>query len=198
LKSASLILFAIALAAPAARAQQRFSNPTAGLSIDAPAGWGVLSMQQVMDNRAKVRVPDETLQAGIQNSTAPLFVFAKYPEPHSTLNPTIQIVLRPRPRTSDSATALLSAAMVTVQRAYPDFRYREPVRATRVSGMPASMKATYTIHTQSGTSHPVLARMWLVPRGSYLFLIGMSGAQDGSDVSEEEFTAALQSIHIQP
>jgi hypothetical protein len=38
---------------------------------------------------------------------------------------------------------------------------------------------------------------WLVPRGSTIFLIGMSGAADGTDVAEAEFAAALASIQIE-
>ena len=59
----------------------------------------------------------------------------------------------------------------------------------------AYMKATYTLRTANG-DHPILSRTWLVPRGSFMFLIGMSGATDGADVCEAEFAAALNSIAI--
>ena len=157
-------------------------------------------MQDVMQNRAKVRVPDSELQAGLQRATAPLFVFAKYPEPHPTLNPTIQIVLRPSPGTAGTpATTILAGASQTMQKVYPDFQFLEPIRSAVISGMPAaSMKATYTLRTQQGNAYRILSRMWLVPRGSTMFLIGMSGPLDGPDVSEGEFESALASIQIEP
>jgi hypothetical protein len=34
-------------------AESRFENATAGISLVPPAGWHVMSMQSVMDNRAK-------------------------------------------------------------------------------------------------------------------------------------------------
>ena len=178
--------------------QERFGNPTAGISIAPPAGWHVMSMQQVLDNRAKVRVPDDRLQAGLQSATAPLFVFAKYSEPHAGLNPTIQVVLRPRPASlPESATAILAATVPTLQRTFPDFRFVESIRSTDVAGMPAAtMRTTYTLRTAAGGAHKVLARTWLVPRGQFLFLIGMSGTVDGEDVAESEFTTALASITI--
>jgi hypothetical protein len=39
--------------------------------------------------------------------------------------------------------------------------------------------------------------MWLVPRGAFMFFMGMNGPQDGPDVSESEFAEALASVSIQ-
>ena len=180
------------------RAQERVGNATAGISIVPPAGWHVTSMQEVMRNRSQVRLPDAQLEAGLQRATAPLFVFSKYQEPHATLNPTVQVVLRPRPPSlPTSAPALLRIATATLQKAFPDFAFVEPIQDVQVSGMSAAyMKATYTLRTAGQREHRVLSRTWLVPRGSFMFLIGMSGATDGDDVSETEFAAALKSIAI--
>ena len=195
---AALLLIPLLGARPVA--QQQFRNATAGIALSPPAGWSVVSMQDVMQNRAKVRVADAELQAGLQRATAPLFVFAKYPEPHPTLNPTIQIVLRPAPGTAGTpATTILAGATQTLQKVYPDFQFIEPIRSAVISGMPAaSMKAAYTLRTQQGGAYRILSRMWLVPRGSTMFLIGMSGPVEGPDVSDGEFAGALASIQIEP
>lgn len=191
------VVLAVLVLPFATRAQERVGNATAGISIVPPSGWHVTSMQEVMQNRSRVRLPDAQLEAGLQRATAPLFVFSKYQEPHPTLNPTVQVVLRPRPASlPTSATALLRIATVTLQKAFPDFAFVEPIQDVQVSGMSAAyMKATYTLRSASG-EHPILSRTWLVPRGSFMFLIGMSGATDGEDVSEAEFAAALKSIAI--
>lgn len=181
-----------------ARAQERVGNATAGISIVPPTGWHVTSMQEVMRNRSQVRLPDAQLEAGLQRATAPLFVFSKYQEPHATLNPTVQVVLRPRPASlPTSATALLRVATAALQKAFPDFAFVEPIQDAQVSGMRAAyMRATYTLRTADQREHRVLSRTWLVPRGSFMVLIGMSGAPDGDDVCEAEFAAALNSIAI--
>ena len=134
---------AIAIASTV-HAQERVVSATAGISLIPPAGWHVVSMPQVMSNRSKVRVPDAKLEAGLQRATAPLFVFSKYPEPFPRLNPTVQVVLRPRPASLPAtATALLAIATDTLRKAFPDFAFVEPIRDTRVSGLPAAyMKAT--------------------------------------------------------
>ncbi|HVG55624.1 MAG TPA: hypothetical protein VM846_14395 [Vicinamibacterales bacterium] len=193
-------LFLVPLLGVCPVAQQRFSNATAGIALSPPAGWSVVSMQEVMQNRANIRLSDSELQAGLQRATAPLFAFAKYPEPHPTLNPTFQIVLRPSPAPPGTpATTILAAATQTLQKVYPDFQFIEPIRSTVVSGLPAaSMKAAYTLRTQQGNAHRIVVRMWLVPRGSTMFLIGGSGPIDGPDVSEGEFESALASIQIEP
>ena len=180
--------------------QTRVDNASAGISIAPPSGWAVTSVADVMKNRGRVRLPDRELQAGMQRATAPLFVFSRYPEPHPSINPTIQVVLRPQPASlGTSATEMLRAATDTLRRAFPDFRIVEPIRRTQVSGFDAAyMKAAYTLMTTDGRNVPVLARTWLVPRGSFMFLIGMSGAAEGPDVCEDDFTAALASVRIEP
>ena len=195
-----VLVASVWLAGTVGAAQSRFESPTAGLSIAPPAGWHVTSMQRVMDNRAQVRLPDAELTAGLQRATAPLVVFSKYPEPHATLNPTAQVVLRPLPASlGAAATEMLAAATATLQRAFPDFTFVDPIQPATVSGLPAAyMKATYTLRTASGAAFPVLSRTWLVPRGKVMFLIGMSGTTSGEDVSEAEFQAVLESIHIEP
>ena len=180
-------------------AQERVGNATAGISIVPPPGWHVTSMQDVLRNRSQLRLPDAELEAGLQRATAPLFAFSKYQEPYATLNPTVQVVLRPRPTSlPTSATALLRIATLTLQKAFPDFAFVEPIQDAQVAGMSAAyMKATYSLTTANQRSLRVLTRTWVVPRGSFMFLIGMSGATVGDDVCETEFAAALKSISIE-
>ena len=194
-----VLVASVCLVATVGAAQSRVDNPTAGISITPPAGWHVISMQRVMQNRAQVRLGDDELAAGFQRATAPLFVFSKYPEPHPALNPTVQVVLRPAPASlGTSATTMLKATIETLQRAFPDFTFVDPIQPATVAGFPAAyMKATYTLRTGGGGAFRVMSRTWLVPRGKHMFLIGMSGTPAGDDVSEAEFRGALESIQIE-
>jgi len=180
------------------QAQQRVENATAGISIVPPAGWHATPIQEVLRNRSKVRLSDRELDEGLTRATAPLFVFSKYQEPSATLNPTLQIVLRPLPTSlGTSPTEMLHRATATLQRAFSDFVFVDPIQDADVSGMRAAyMKATYTLRTTDKREHRVVSRTWLVPRGTFMYLIGMSGASQGDDVSEAEFAAALKSIVI--
>jgi hypothetical protein len=181
------------------QAQQRVANATAGISVVPPAGWHVASMQDVLRNRSEARLSDRKLEAGLQRAAPPLFAFSKYQEPSATLNPTVQIVLRPLPSSlGSSPTAMLRAATATLQRAFSDFAFVEPIQDAEISGVrSAYMKATYTLRTAERGEHRVMSRTWLVPHGSFMYLIGMSGPTEGPDVSEAEFATALKSIAIE-
>jgi hypothetical protein len=199
LRLITTVLIACIVAPLSTQAQQRVENATAGISIVPPAGWHVTSMQDVFRNRSLARLSDRELEAGLQRATAPLFAFSKYPEPSATLNPTVQIVLRPLPRSlGTSPTAMLHVAAATLQKAFSDFMFVEPIQDAEVSGMRAAyMKARYTLRTVDKREHRVMSRTWVIPRGTFMYVIGMSGAAEGDDVSEAEFAAAVKSVEIQ-
>ena len=179
---------------------QRFENATAGIALIRPAGWQTASLQTVQENRERVQLSDAELQAAMQKAaTAPLFVFLKHPEPNPDLNPSIQITLRPLGTLAGQPpTDIMKLAVSALQKALPDFTFVTEITDAQISGLAgAHMRAKYTVMNRDGASFKVLTRMWLVPRGSYMFMIGMSGPQEGPDVSEAEFSAALASITIQ-
>jgi hypothetical protein len=181
-------------------APQRFENATAGIALARPAGWQTASLQTVQQNRERVQLSDAELQAALQKAaTAPLFVFMKHPEPHPDLNPSIQVTLRPLGQLAGAKpTEMMKVAVGALQKALADFVFVTDITDVQVSGLPgAHMRAKYTVRNRDGSEFKVLARMWLVPRGTFLFLIGMSGPQEGPDVSESEFAEALASISIQ-
>jgi hypothetical protein len=193
---AALLVAFIAFGLTAGPVQERIRHQASGIELTRPAGWHEATLAQVQENRENVRLSDAELQRALQTRSAlPLFVFTKYPEPRAGLNPSVQVTLRPALR--GTPTQLLTTALDPIRRAFPDFRLVSPVHATQVGGWPAAaMEATYTLKSKSGDSFPVHSRMWLVPRGSLMFLIGMSGAAAGDDVCEEEFRAVFQSITI--
>jgi hypothetical protein len=129
--------------------------------------------------RKRFRSWHRELQEAIQKlARAPLFVFTKYPEPYPTLNPSIQLVVRPLGRLAGSASvSLLNMAVGPMQKAFQDFAFVQPPQEVQVSGFPAAhMRARYTMKNADGEEFNVLSRMWIV----------MSGPQEGPDVSERE------------
>jgi hypothetical protein len=194
-RAASIFVIAVALSS-AAGAQERFENPAAGLALTPPSGWHAASLAQVQANRQKVRLSDPEWQAALETRSAlPLVVFTKYAEPHIGLNPTVQITLRQSLR--GTPTELLSGAIAQMGVAFPDFRITTPVHPATVAGRSgAHVRVSYTLKSKAGGSFPVLSRLWLVPRGPLMFLVGMSGTQDGADLCDAEFAAVLASLEI--
>ena len=179
---------------------QHFENATAGIRLTRPAGWHTASLQTVQENRERVRLSDAELQAAMQKfATAPLFVFMKYPEPHPSLNPSVQVTLRPSgPLAGSTPTEIMAIAVAAMQKAFADFTLTTPIERTQVSGLPAAhMRARYTIRNTDGSVFNALSRLWVVPRGAFMFLIGMSGPLEGPDISESEFAAVLKTVSIQ-
>jgi hypothetical protein len=176
-------------------AQDRIENSNAGISLERPQSWQSATAAQIQANRERVRLSDsEFQQAMVARSALPIIALMKYPEPFEGLNPSVQITLRQALK--GTPTQLLTAALATMRRGFADLSIVQPVEATTVSGLPAAgVRVTYTLRTTT-QSVPVLSRLWLVPRGSLMFLIGMSGAQSGPEVCEAEFAKVLQSIHI--
>jgi hypothetical protein len=192
-----VLVAAVTCSAPSA-AQDRIEHKAAGIAIDRPAGWHDVSLAEVQANRDRVRMADPELQHAVSmRSTLPIIAFTKYEEPHAALNPTIQVMLRPA--LAGTPLQLLTAVLAGLPRAFPDFRLVTPVQAVEVDGRPAAhATATYTIQNQQRESFRVKGRFWLVPRGSLMFLIGMSGTQSGEDVCEPEFQAVISTLTINP
>jgi hypothetical protein len=192
----ALTLCGIAAAPIGARAQQRVDYPAAGISLVPPAGWRAASMAQVQANRERTRLSDPEFQRALTTRSAlPLFVFMKYEEPHAGVNPTVQVTLRQN--LQGTPIQLLTGALGTMRRGFPDLELLEPVTSTTVPGLPAAKaRLAYTLRTDT-ISARVLTRMWLVPRGSLMFLIGLAGPESGRDVSEQEFAEVFASLEIQ-
>jgi hypothetical protein len=174
-----------------------FYSPTAGFSITKPANWQFASLEQVAANRAVASLKDKGVETQIrQNTNAPLVAILKHPEPYDDLNPSVQAMVRPLGQLEGkSSLELMHLVIPTLQNAMADFTFEVPIQETTIGGMPAAfMKAKYIASNQEGRKFKTYSRLWVIPHGSFLFMISMSGPQQGPDVSEEEFDAMLHSI----
>jgi hypothetical protein len=178
-----------------APAQDRVENASAGVSLQRPPSWQTATAEAIQANRERVRLSDSAFQrALVTRSALPIIALMKYPEPFEGLNPSVQITLRQSLK--GTPTQLLTGALLAMRRGFADLSIVGPVETTEISGLPAArVRVTYTLRTTT-QSWRVLSRIWLVPRGPLMFLIGMSGSESGPDVCESEFAAVLQSIRI--
>lgn len=176
-----------------------YSSPTAGFSITKPTSWRFASLEQVSAARESVRLKDKDLEKAIrEQANVPLLVILKYEEPYPDLNPNVQVHVRSLGQLEGkSATEVLSMTIPALKRVMSDFELVDPVKETTVSGMKAAyMKCKYKV-SAGDKEFGVLSRMWLVPRGGFMFMISMDGPQEGPDVSEKEFAQILKSIKIE-
>ena len=131
-------------------------------------------------------------------ASAPLIAIMKHEGPYDNLNPSVQVLLRPLGQLEGkSPLELMNIIIPSMQRAMVDFQFVEEIRETVVGGQKAAyVKSKYTVVNVEGRTFQTLSRLWLIPRGKFMFMMSMSGTTEGSDVSEKEFAEILKSIKI--
>ena len=175
-----------------------FHHPGAGFSMTKPMDWKYLSPEMVKTASESTQWNDAELEKAIkENPNAPLVVITRYVEPYPTLNPSVAITMVNLPIEGMPPKDILNMSTEVLKRAYPDLTYVDEVQDANVDGINgAYTKIKYTM-AAGDRKFPTLTRMWLVPRGKIMFTVGMSGPQDGPDVSEEAFKEILNSIKIE-
>ena len=177
-----------------------FTSPTAGFSITKPASWVWGTTEQIAKGREAIRLKDKELEQQIrERANAPLIVILKHQEPYDDLNPSVQVQLRPLGQLEGkSAVEMLNIILPTLQRAVTDFTIIEPIKEATVGGQKAAyMKSKYSVKNAEGREFRALSRLWIVPKGSFILMVSISGPQEGPDVSEPEFAEVIRSIRIE-
>jgi len=184
-------------AEPAASAEV-FHHPGAGFSISKPANWNYISPEMVQQAKQSAKMEDKELEAMVKNNpNAPLVVMTRYPEPHPDLNPSVAVTMVALPVEGMEPKEVLSLSTEMLKRMYPDLTFVDQVQDAKVDGInSAYAKVKYTM-TAGEQKFPTTTRMWLVPRGKVMFTVGMSGPQDGPDVSDAQFGDILNTIKIE-
>ncbi len=173
-----------------------FHHTGAGFSITKPMAWKYLSPEMAVAARQSVKLDDKELEKMIkENPNSPLVVLTRYQEPYPTLNPSVSVNMTPMPVQGISPKDFLNLMLTEgVQKMFPDMIYVDEVQDANIDGINgAYTKVKYTM-AAGDMKFPTMTRMWLVPRGKVMFTVGMSGPQDGPDVSEESFQEILKSI----
>lgn len=175
-----------------------FHHQGAGFSVTKPMDWKYLSPEMVKKASESTKWNDAELEKAIKdNPNSPLVVLTRYEEPYPTLNPSVAVTLVNLPVEGMPPKDILNMSTEVLKRAYPDLSYVDEVQDANVDGINgAYTKIKYTM-AAGDKKFPTLTRMWLVPRGKIMFTVGMSGPQDGPDVSEDAFKKILKSIKIE-
>lgn len=175
-----------------------FHHPGAGFSMTKPMEWRYLSPEMVKKASESAKWNDAELEKAIKaNPNAPLVVITRYQEPYPTLNPSVAVTMVNLPVEGMPPKDILNMSTEVLKRAYPDLTYVDEIQDVNVDGInSAYTKIKYTM-AAGERKFPTLTRMWLVPRGKIMFTVGMSGPQEGPDMSEETFKEILDSIKIQ-
>lgn len=187
---------------PPRSAEDRFYSEVAGFGLVKPSAWRFATIEMEEANRSRVSLGNGNLDELVRrNASAPLVVVLKHSEPYDKLNPSVKVGIRPLGQLATSSPRRIAEVVVAgMAQSVPSFSLEGEIEDTVVSGLPAAaFRARLTVTATASdqqTDYPVLSRTWLVPRGNYLFMIGMGGPPTGEDVSESEFATILESIEI--
>ena len=197
--SLCVVLFLCRTSALSRGDENTFESRETGFKITKPEGWQFVPAKTYAQNLALPRLRDKDLERVIRSKpNVPFLVIARFPEPYAGLNPSVQILFKTQGELlGQGAPALLTRVVERLKGNFRDFTFVRPVEATTVDGQAASrMVARYTVAASEGKEFITVARMWVVPKGEYMFTVSMYGPQEGPNTSEKEFDQILQSIKI--
>jgi len=177
-----------------------FHSATTGFSITKADGWVFLSAEDVRASRQNLRLEDRELELAIkQRQDTPLVSIARYPEPYAGLNPSVTVSARSvGGLLGQDPVSLMESTVPALEKAFADFTMVKEASPAMVDGKKAAyMKATYTISDAAGNSYQVISRIYLVPRGTVMFIIDCSAlAADEAKVSRA-FDQMMASVKIE-
>lgn len=174
-----------------------FRSEIAGIELAKPDGWDFQNLEVIARHRASVKAKDPEFQEAIERlATAPLVVATKHPEPYESLNPSLQVLVRPLGQLQGSTgMELLQLVLPTLASNFEEFKLVEEISETEVGGiLGARLTAEYVVKTSDGTVFPSRATIVLVPRESFLFQFSFSGPPSGPDALSDEVEAVLSSV----
>ena len=203
MKSLALVLGTITTAflSPLANAKDKneYSNPTVGMSLSKPKGWQFATADEVAENLKRTKLSDEDFQKHMEKyATAPLVAMMKHPEPFDDLNPSFKINIKPLGSLpSKDPKKIMSLVTKQFPKVFKDYEVVTAPRDTKVSGLIAAYaKIHYSLEIPDGRSFPTCSELWIVPRGSYFFMIGAGTRQDESTGKRSEIRTILDSLKL--
>src|SRR5258706_1606887 len=154
--------------------ENSYESREAGFKITKPENWQFLQAKTVAQNLALPRLRDKELEKVIRSKpNVPFLVIARFPEPYEGLNPSVQVSFKTQGELfGQGAPALLTRVVDRLKGNFRDFTFIQPVEATTVDSQQAArMVGRYSVADAQGKEFKTVARMWVVPRGDYMFTI---------------------------
>jgi hypothetical protein len=187
-------------AAPKVAAQEgeTIKIPTLGLTAVRPSGWFTITADANSRNIRSVQMADPEFQAlAARYANSPVIAFSKFQEPYPDLNPSFKINVRPLGGFSKfSPEDILTAALPAMRRVSNDMKVLEGPKAAQVSGRKAAYaRLSYTLKAQN-ISVPTISEVWIVPKGTIFFMIGVGTRADQKNGSRSEMRRIVDTLQI--
>ena len=195
----ALLIFSSVGFATAQENTDTYTNPTLGISLTKPAEWHFMSSEQNQENLQRTKLNDEEFQKlMLKYATAPLVVMTKYQEPYDDLNPSFKVNIKPLGGLpGDNPGLIMGLILPSLEKAFESFSVEDGPTDTLVSGLIASyVRVHYNMMVSDTTGFPTCSELWVVPKGSFFFIIGVGTRQDEKTGTREETAEILASIKL--
>jgi len=187
----------------------KFFNRDVGFAITKQSDWHFLSLDNAetwMSTSKDTEEERALLQDHIQHlreheaktGMAPVFI-AKHPEPYAHLNPMIKVVPHYVDDLPKNVSPLAIAAVMAESflESNQGFEMMDQVQLARISNFDAGYLSFSIEGTlPSGQHESAMNRMYLIPRGKYIFEITLSTPLKYDDATEADLEEMMESIFI--
>lgn len=176
-----------------------FVSPSHGLEFYKPLKWHWLSAEENKKNLEGAKFGDKKADSLIKkNPSAPLVAITKYKEPYDDLNPSIKVDLKPLGNfQGKNPSEIINAFLPFLKKAFPDMKNEIGPMDTTFNGIKAGyFRGLYTMNVPKIGDFQANTEMWVVPKGSYFFLIGSGTRKDEKSGSRKEVHAILKRMKI--
>lgn len=183
-----LAVLLLLLAPMASADDDRYENPTLQFALTKPAAWHFMSLQQHRENLKRVEFGSEAFkQQVIAQSSGPLVMIARHPEPYPGLNASLKVSVKPfGTLPTREPVALLGMILPTLKQQLSGAQVIQAPSATTVAGLPAAhVVLHYTLGATDGDAFATASELWLVPNGDFFYMIGAGYAQGDVDTRAE-------------
>lgn len=179
----------------------KFESVTVGFKVLKPNGWQFVTADENLENINRIRLNNEEFhKLMLKHSTAPLVAMMKYPEPFDDLNPSFKVTTKPLGQFKGlDPKKILAILIPQFEKIFQNLDLVQPPKDTKVAGLDAAyMRIHYSLAIPDGRVFPTSSELWVVPRGSYFFLLGAGTRQDEKTGSRAEINKILNTVEIQP
>ena len=181
------------------RAEEKYSNPTLGVSVVKPPDWSVMRKLETLDNLPATNAKEAVLKMVAKLVTVPLVILTKYKEPYDDINPTFTLdAIHRYDFNVSSPKAVVEAVAAEASVRYEDMRIVQGPEETTVNGRDAGYVGfNYTMKVPDGRTFPVRGEIWVILRNPYVFLITAGTRQDEKTGTRDEIKGILNSLVIE-
>lgn len=197
-----LLFFLVAISVPSlvsAQDPDLYRNPTVGLALEKPADWRFVTAEENSENLKRTKLTDAEFQKKMEKyATAPLVALMKHPEPFDDLNPSLKVNIKPLGDLDPTdPKKILTLLTEQFPKLFKDYELVEGPIETKVSGLIAGYaRIHYSLEIPDGRSFPTCSELWIIPRGSYFFMVGAGTRQDESTGKRSEIRTILASMKL--